>query len=93
MARKWISYDMQSMFVGGVNGWTSLYNYGGYISRLDFIQDYAFSFNVDRQALKQIGIEPLATKQTQLAPDVDLKLSYYLNDGWNETYLGFNVLS
>lgn len=93
MARKWISYDMQSMFVGGINGWTSLYNYGGYISRLDFIQDYAFSFDVDRQALKQIGSEVLASKQTQLAPDVNLKLSYYLNDGWNETYLGFNVLS
>lgn len=93
MARKWISYEMQSVFVGGQDGFNAFYNQQGYVSRLDFIQDYAFSFDVDRQALKQISREVLASKQTQLAPDVNLKLSYYLNDGWNETYLGFNVLS
>jgi hypothetical protein len=93
MARKWISYEMLSMFVGSGDAFAggSSNADGSYISRLDFIQDYAFSFSVDRQALKQIGSYNFASNQTQLAPDVNLKLSYYLNDGWNEDCLGFNI--
>lgn len=91
MPRQWISYEMLSMFVSSGESFTGTNNTGSYISRLDFIQDYAFSFNVERQQLKQIGSYDYASNQSHLAPDVDLKLSYYLNDGWNEDCLGFNV--
>lgn len=84
---------MQSMFVGALDAFSQAYNTGTYISRLDYIQDYAFSFDVDRQALKQIGSDKFAANQTQLAPDVNLRFSYLLNDGWNEDYIGFNISS
>lgn len=93
MSRNWVSYEMLSMFVGSGDAFNATYNTGSYISRLDFVQDYAFSFDVQRQPLKQIGSYNFASNQTQLAPDVNLKLSYYLNDGWNEDYLGFNITS
>jgi hypothetical protein len=93
MARKWISYEMLSMFVGSDDAFSETKNTGSYVSRLDYIQDYSFSFDVDRQALKQIGSTNFATNSTQLAPDVNLRFSYYLNDGWNEDYLGFQITS
>lgn len=93
MSRQWISYEMVSMFASSVDAFNASYNTGSYISRLDFIQDYAFSFDVDRTPLKQIGSNSFAKNQTQLAPDVNLKFSYYLNDGWNEDILGFNIVN
>ena len=93
MARKYISYEMQSLFVGTSGAFSQTQNTGGYISRLDYVQDCAISFDIERQALKQIGSDAFASNQTQLAPDVNLRLSYYLNDGWNEDYLGFDITS
>ena len=93
MARKWISYEMQSLFVGTSGAFSQTQNTGGYLSRLDYIQNCAMSFDIERQALKQIGSDKFASNQSQLAPDVNLRLSYYLNDGWNEDYLGFNITS
>ena len=61
------------------------------VAKLDFIQSYDFSFDVERSALKQIGSAYLATRQTQLAPDVNLNLQYYLNRGWNEKFIGMDV--
>jgi hypothetical protein len=61
------------------------------VAKLDFIQSYDFSFDVERAALKQIGSSYLATRQTQLAPDINLNLQYYLNRGWNEKFIGMNV--
>jgi len=61
------------------------------VAKLDFIQSYDFSFDVERAALKQIGSPYLATRQTQLAPDVNLNLQYYLNRGWNEKFIGMGV--
>lgn len=84
---------MLSMFVGSGDAFSEVKNTGSYISRLDFIQNYAFSFDVQRQPLKQIGSFDFASNSTQLAPDVNLRLSYYLNDGWNEDFLGFNINS
>ena len=84
---------MLSMFVGSDDAFSETKNTGSYVSRLDYIQDYSFSFDVDRQALKQIGSTNFATNSTQLAPDVNLRFSYYLNDGWNEDYLGFQITS
>ena len=84
---------MLSMFVGSGDAFSEVKNTGSYISRLDFIQNYAFSFDVQRQALKQIGSFDFASNSTQLAPDVNLSISYYLNDGWNEDFLGFNINS
>ena len=84
---------MQSVFVGTSGAFSQSQNTGGYISRLDYIQDCAVSFDVQRQQLKQIGSDSYAANQSQLAPDVGLSLSYYLNDGWNEDYLGFDITS
>ena len=84
---------MQMMFVGSSGAFVAAQNTGQKISRLDFIQSYDFSFDVDRQALKQIGSNAFASRQTQLAPDVSLNVSYLLNDGWNEKYLGLEFVS
>jgi len=89
--RQYISYNMEMMFVGSTGAFIEARNTGQYISRLDFIQSYGFSFNVERQGLKQIGSSGYATRQTQLAPDVELQMNYYLNDGWNEKYIGLDV--
>ena len=91
--RNSISYEMQMMFVGSDGAFESSQNTGQKISRLDFVQSYDFSFSVDRQPLKQIGSNQFASNQTQLAPDVGLNMSYLLNDGWNEKYLGLNFVS
>ena len=88
--RNSISYEMQMMFVGSSGAFEASSNTGQKISRLDFIQSYDFSFNIDRQALKQVGSNQFASRQTQLAPDVELNLSYLLNDGWNEKYIGLD---
>lgn len=88
-----ISYEMQMMFVGSSGAFEATQNTGQKISRLDFIQSYDFSFNVDRQALKQVGSNAFASRQTQLAPDVSLNVSYLLEDGWNERYLGLDFTS
>lgn len=93
MPRNWISYEMLSMFVGGLDAFNESFNTGSAISRLDFIQDYGFSFDTQRQQLKQIGSTSLALNSTQLAPDVNLRFSYYLNDGWNEDFIGFQITS
>lgn len=93
MPRNWISYEMLSMFVGGLDAFNESFNTGSAISRLDFIQDYGFSFDIERQQLKQIGSTSLALNSTQLAPDVNLRFSYYLNDGWNEDFIGFSITS
>ena len=93
MPRKWISYEMESVFVGSSGAFSQTQNTGGYISRLDYIQNCSMSFDVQRQQLKQIGSDYYAANQSQLAPDVSVSLSYYLNDGWNEDYLGFDITS
>ena len=89
--RKLISYEMQEMFVGSEGAFEPSKNTGQYISRLDFIQNYGFNFNVNRQPLKQIGSSAFASRESQLAPDISLKVDYLLNDGWNEKHLGLNV--
>lgn len=89
--RQYISYNMEMMFVGSTGAFNEARNTGQYISRLDFIQSYGFSFDVERQGLKQIGSSAHASRQTQFAPDVNLQMSYFLNDGWNEKYVGLDV--
>jgi alpha-tubulin suppressor-like RCC1 family protein len=86
-----ISYEMQMMFVGSSGAFEEAMNTGSGISRLDFIQGYDFSFNIERTPLKQIGSDSFATRQTQLAPDVNLNIQYYLNDGWNDKYIGLDI--
>lgn len=86
-----ISYEMQMMFVGSSGAFEEAMNTGSGISRLDFIQSYDFSFNIERNPLKQIGSDSFATRQTQLAPDVNLNIQYYLNDGWNDKYIGLDI--
>ena len=86
-----ISYEMQMMFVGSPGAFEEAMNTGSGISRLDFIQSYDFSFNIERTPLKQIGSDSFATRQTQLAPDVNLNIQYYLNDGWNDKYIGLDI--
>jgi alpha-tubulin suppressor-like RCC1 family protein len=86
-----ISYEMQMMFVGSSGAFEESMNTGSGISRLDFIQGYDFSFNIERTPLKQIGSDSFATRQTQLAPDVNLNIQYYLNDGWNDKYIGLDI--
>jgi alpha-tubulin suppressor-like RCC1 family protein len=66
-------------------------NTGSGITRLDYIQSYDFSFNVERNPLKQIGSDSFATRQTQFAPDVNLNIQYYLNDGWNDKFIGLDI--
>ena len=90
MARQYISYGMEAIFVGPSGAMETPSNASG-VAKLDFIQSYDFSFDVDRAALKQIGSSYLATRQTQLAPDVNLNLQYYLNRGWNEKFIGMGV--
>ena len=89
-----IRYEMVEMFAdtqpaNAFNG-GAIDSISGH-ARLDFIQSHNLSFNVDRAALKQIGSSGLATRQTQLAPDVNFSFNYLLNDGWNENFIGFNV--
>jgi hypothetical protein len=88
--RKLISYEMEMMFVGSRDAFVPASNTGNAVSRLDFIQSYGFSFNMDRQPLKQIGSSAFAARHSQLTPDVELDVSYLLNDGWNEKYLGLD---
>jgi len=90
MARQYISYGMEAMFVGP-SGAMRAPSDASEVAKLDFIQSYDFSFDVERAALKQIGSPYLATRQTQLAPDVNLNLQYYLNRGWNEKFIGMGV--
>jgi len=88
--RKLISYEMEMMFVGSRDAFVTASNTGNAVSRLDFIQSYGFSFNMDRQPLKQIGSSAFAARHSQLSPDVELDVSYLLNDGWNEKHLGLD---
>lgn len=90
MARQYISYEMESIFVGPSGAMQTPANASG-VAKLDFIQSYDFSFDVERSALKQIGSNSFASRQTQLAPDVNLNLQYYLNRGWNEKFVGMDV--
>lgn len=90
MARKWISYEMAMMIVGPSGSTSSTTNPTSF-AKLDYIQSYGFSFNIERTPLKQIGSSNFAARQTQLAPDIDFNLEYYLNDGWNENYIGLNI--
>lgn len=92
MARP-ISYEMQMMFVGSSGAFEAASNTGSGISRLDFVQSYDFSFDVERTPLRQLGTGVFATTQTQFAPDVNLNIQYLLNDGWNEKYLGLDLFN
>lgn len=88
-----ITYEMVEMFVDTQPAWGAVTNAdpaSGH-ARLDFIQSHDLSFNIDRAALKQIGSSGLATRQTQLAPDVNFSINYLLNDGWNENFIGLNI--
>lgn len=88
--RKAVSYEMEAMYVGPSGAMQSANNASG-ITKLDFIQSYAFSFDIDRTPLKQIGSNSLATRQTELAPDVNFNINYYLDQGWNERFIGMDV--
>jgi hypothetical protein len=90
MPRQYISYEMEAMFVGPSGAMQTPANASG-VAKLDFIQSYGFSFDVERTALKQIGSSGFASRQTQLAPDVNFNLEYYLNRGWNEKFIGMDV--
>ena len=90
MARQYISYEMEAVFVGPSGAMQTPGNASG-VAKLDFIQSYDFSFDVERAGLKQIGSTSYATRQTQLAPDINLNLQYYLNRGWNEKFIGMDV--
>jgi hypothetical protein len=81
---------MEAIFAGPSGAMQTPGNASG-VAKLDFIQSYGFSFDVERAALKQIGSANLATRQTQLAPDVNFNLDYYLNRGWNEKFIGMDV--
>lgn len=89
--RRRITYGMEEMFVGSTGGFSEAKNTGQYVSRLDFVQSYDFSFSVQRQPNKQLGSDFYALRVSQLAPDVNLNLSYLLNDGWNEKYIGLDI--
>ena len=91
MARQYISYGMEAIFVGPSGAMETPSNASG-VAKLDFIQSYDFSFDVDRAALKQIGSSYLATRQTQLAPDVNLNLQYYLNQMYYENQIVYLTL-
>lgn len=90
MPRQYISYEMEAMFVGPSGAMQTPANASG-VAKLDFIQSYGFYFDVERTALKQIGSSGFASRQTQLAPDVNFNLEYYLNRGWNEKFIGMDV--
>lgn len=91
--RKSISYEMLMMLVEQTGKAMSRSDSPSGVGRLDFIQSYDFSFSVDRAPLKQLGTGEFATRQTQFAPDVNLNVQYYLNDGWNENFIGLNINS
>lgn len=88
--RRYISYEMQAMYVGPSGAMNTPGNPSGVV-KLDFIQSYGFAFDVDRAPLKQIGSEFYATRQTELAPNVNLNINYYLDQGWNEKFIGMDV--
>lgn len=88
--RRYISYEMESMYVGPSGAMNTPGNPSGLV-KLDFIQSHEFSFDIDRNALKQIGSEFYATRQTELAPDINLNINYYLDQGWNEKFIGMDV--
>ena len=90
MPRQYISYEMEAIFAGPSGAMQTPGNASG-VAKLDFIQSYGFSFDVERAALKQIGSSNLATRQTQLAPDINFNLDCYLNRGWNEKFVGMDV--
>lgn len=87
-----IRYEMVEMFVDTAPSWagTSPDPITGH-ARLDFVQSHDLSFSVDRTPLKQIGSNSFATRQTQLAPDVNFSVNYLLNDGWNDNFIGLNI--
>lgn len=87
-----IRYEMVELFVDSAPSWAggTTDPVSGHI-RLDFIQSHDLSFSVDRTPLKQIGSSAFATRQTQLAPDVNFSVNYLLNDGWNDQFIGLNI--
>ena len=87
-----ISYEMVELFVDSAPSWAGAIQdpVTGHV-RLDFIQSHDLSFSVDRTPLKQIGSSAFATRQTQLAPDVNFSVNYLLNDGWNDNFIGLNI--
>jgi hypothetical protein len=90
MPRQYISYEMEAIFAGPSGAMQTPGNASG-VAKLDFIQSYGFSFDVERTPLKQLGTGNFAIRHTQLAPDVDFNLEYYLNRGWNEKFVGMDV--
>lgn len=87
-----IRYEMVELFVDSAPSWAGATQdpITGHV-RLDFIQSHDLSFSVDRTPLKQIGSSSFATRQTQLAPDVNFSVNYLLNDGWNDNFIGLNI--
>lgn len=87
-----IRYEMVAMFVDAAPSWagSTVDPVTGHV-RLDFVQSHDLSFSIDRTPLKQIGSSAFATRQTQLAPDVNFSVNYLLNDGWNDEFIGLNI--
>ena len=81
MARKRIIYQSEALFVGPTGAASP--------TQLNRVQSANYSFDIARQDINQFGqlgaIDRIIVEQ----PTVSLDFSYYANNGFNETGIGF----
>lgn len=89
MARNRVIYQSEALYVSDEA--TSLLS--GNHKQLERVQSANYSFSIARQDINQYGTLSRIDTMILEAPTVNMDVSYYLTDGYNEKALGFSTIS
>ena len=85
MARNRVIYQSEALYVSEEAASTASGNH----KQLERVQSANYSFSIARQDINQYGTLSRIDTMILEAPTVNMDISYYLTDGYNEKQLGF----
>lgn len=87
MARNRVIYQSEALYVSSGHNSTGIHDH----AQLNRVQSANYNFSISRQDINQYGQLSRIDTLVLEPPTVNLDLSYYLTDGFNERALGFLV--
>lgn len=106
MTKNRVSYNSQAVYIGPSpssgyyfidvlgrtnNNFASDYDNFNLIKRINRVTNFAYSINLPREDIKQMGKTSLVSSPILNSPNITVDLEYYLDGVTNEARMGWNV--